>query len=64
MAHAWSLGSVPITSEDFLKALSKARTEEMFYQKVEDDYLKPERKGNPRRLSKKEKAIRQTLKKL
>ncbi|NWF51639.1 MAG: NYN domain-containing protein [Nitrospirae bacterium] len=65
IAHAWSSGSIPISSEDFLKAISKSQTEEnITYEKDEDDYLKPKKKGNPRRLSKKEKAIRQTLSKL
>ncbi len=65
VAYAWSSGSVPISSEEFLKAINKSQFEDdVPYDKVEEDYLKTERKGNPRRLSKKERAIKQILNKL
>ena len=65
-AHAWSSGSVPISSEDFLSIIKKEQSEEsVFYeQDSEEEYIEPGRKGNPKKLSKKEKAIRQTLNKL
>lgn len=65
-AHAWSSGSVPISSEDFLSIIKKEQTEEsVFYEEdSEEEYVETSRKGNPKKLSKKEKAIRQTLNKL
>jgi len=65
-AHAWSSGSVPISSEDFLSIIKKEQPEEsVFYeQDSEEEYIELSRKGNPKKLSKKEKAIRQTLNKL
>lgn len=64
-SHAWALGSVPISSEDFLKAIEKKQTEkEVFYEDDDEEYGRPTRKGNPKRLSKKEKAIKKILSKL
>jgi predicted RNA-binding protein with PIN domain len=64
-AYAWSSGSVPISSEDFLNTIRKEQPEEStLYDEDEEDYVKPNRKGNPRKPSKKEKAIKQTLSKL
>lgn len=65
-ARAWSSGSVPISSEDFLSIIKKEQPEEsVFYEEdSEEEYVEPGRKGNPKKLSKKEKAIRQTLNKL
>lgn len=65
-ARAWSSGSVPISSEDFLSIIKKEQTEEsVFYEEdSEEEYVETSRKGNPKKLSKKEKAIRQTLNKL
>lgn len=65
VAYAWSSGSVPISSEEFLKAINKSQLEEDIpFEKAEEDYHKTERKGNPRKLSKKERAVRQILNKL
>jgi predicted RNA-binding protein with PIN domain len=64
-AYAWSSGSVPISSEDFLNTIEKGHSEEsILYDEDEEDYVKPGRKGNPRKPSKKEKAIKQILSKL
>lgn len=64
-AYAWSSGSVPISSEDFLNIINKEQPEEsILYGEDEEAYFKPGRKGNPRKPSKKEKAIKQTLSKL
>jgi len=64
-SHAWSSGSVPITSEDFLNALEKTRTEkEVLYEDDDEGYTKPGRKGSSRKLSKKDRAIKRVLSKL
>ncbi len=61
--HAWSVGSTPVPSEDFLSAIQRrnAYSEEEDY---DEEYAEPRRKGNPRRLSRKVKAIRRALNKL
>lgn len=65
VSYAWSSGSVPISSEDFLNAVNKSQFEEdITYSKIEEGYLKPQRKGNPRKLSKRQRAIRHILNKL
>ena len=63
--HAWSSGAVPISGEDFLsifenKILSYSHIEEY----EDDEYQELRKKGSPRKLSKKEKAIRRALNKL
>lgn len=65
-AHAWSSGSVPISSEDFLSAIGKEQSDGtiLYDEDNEEEYVKPSRKGNPKKPSKKEKAIKQTLNKL
>lgn len=63
--HAWASGSIPVSSPDFLKAIE--REPSCFTEEEYDDseeYVEPQRKGNPRRLSKKEKAVRRALIKL
>lgn len=62
--HAWALGSIPVSAEDFLMAIEKGIP--LYLEEKEDDeeYIEPQRKGNPRRLSKKEKALRKALSKL
>ncbi len=65
VSYAWSSGSIPISSEDFLKAINRSKYEEdITYNKDDEEYLKSERKGNPRKLSKRERAIRHILQKL
>lgn len=64
-SHAWASGSVPIPSEDFLKAIEKKQTEkEVLYEDDNEEYSVTSRKGNPKRLSKKEKATKKILSKL
>lgn len=64
-AHAWTVGSVPISSEDFMNALERRHIEkEVLYEDDDEEYIKPSRKGNPKKLSKKEKAIKKILNKL
>ncbi|MBI5187470.1 MAG: NYN domain-containing protein [Nitrospirae bacterium] len=65
-SHAWASGSIPISTGDFLKAIER-RYPSDFNEEYDDDDNKcidPQRKGNPRKLSKKEKAIKRTLSKL
>lgn len=63
-SHAWSVGSVPLPVEDFLHILE--RREPSFSSVEPDDYedITPRRKGNPRQLSKKEKALARVLNRL
>ena len=58
----WSSGSIPISSEDFLSVLEP--TEQPYTDDEVTEYRTYRRKGNPRTLSKKEKAIRRALRKL
>ncbi|MEW6584084.1 MAG: NYN domain-containing protein [Nitrospirota bacterium] len=60
--HAWSCGSVPVSSEEFLGILQ--RNTPAVFDEDADDYLMEPRKGNARQLSKKEKAVRKALQKL
>ncbi|MEJ2323870.1 MAG: NYN domain-containing protein [Nitrospirota bacterium] len=62
-AYAWREGSVPVGSEDFLRKLEGGPQAGEFVP-LEEDYGPPRRKGSPRRLSKKEKAVDRALKKL
>jgi len=62
--HAWALGSIPVSAEDFLKAIEKGIPSYLDEKENGEEYIKPQRKGNPRRLSKKEKALRKALSKL
>lgn len=64
-SHAWSSGSIPISTGDFLMALEKeVITSEFNEEGYDEEYSELRRKGNPRKLSKKEKAIRRALSKL
>jgi predicted RNA-binding protein with PIN domain len=64
-ARAWASGSVPISSEDFMNAVEKIQTEKKnIYEEYDEEYVQTSRKGNPKKLSKKEKAIKNTLGKL
>lgn len=64
-SEAWRCGSIPVSSEVFYEIVM---TEDRFETEEEEskDYSQPSafRKGNPRMLSKKEKAIRRALSKL
>jgi uncharacterized protein len=63
--HAWASGSIPVSSEKFLKVFERKdplSSDEGEYD--DDEYIEPHRKGNPRKLSKKDKAIKRALSKL
>lgn len=61
--HAWATDSIPLPSEEFLPFLEE--TDVPFQEKEEDDEARGEqRKGNPRKLSRKEKAMNRALGKL
>ncbi len=62
-AGAWRAGSVPIDSEMFMERLESGAPRGEF-EPIEEDYLPPARKGSPRKLSKKEKAVERALRKL
>jgi predicted RNA-binding protein with PIN domain len=59
--HAWSQGATPIDSEVFLSALE--RDDSIEGSEDEADYQQ-RAKGNPRQLSKKQKAVKRALAKL
>lgn len=66
-SHAWSLGSIPLPSEELIPFLrSKARDDrEKDWPEAEDDEeVNAPRTGNPNRLSKRERAVRRALGKL
>jgi len=64
-AHAWASDAVPISSEDFMNAVEQSQLgKKDLYEQEDDEYTKPDRKGSPRQLSKKERAIKKTLSKL
>jgi len=67
-ATAWAAGAVPISSADFMTVLEKRCVDRVTCEEgdeeQEEEYFRPARKGNPKKLSKKEKAIRKTLSKL
>ncbi|MEW6108171.1 MAG: NYN domain-containing protein [Nitrospirota bacterium] len=63
-SYAWSSGSVPVPSEEFLSAVEKAGESLSGEYELFEEEDAVERKGNPRKLSKKEKALRRVLGKL
>ncbi|MEW6001861.1 MAG: NYN domain-containing protein [Nitrospirota bacterium] len=63
-SYAWGSNSVPISAEDFRKALDAGRNSSNISEDNGEEYIEPHRKGNPRKLSKKEKAIRRALSRL
>jgi hypothetical protein len=63
--YAWASGSVPVSGEDFMKSFENQVHSHSVMEDHEDkDYQEPRKKGSPRKLSKKEKAIRRALRKL
>jgi predicted RNA-binding protein with PIN domain len=63
--RAWAHGSVPISAEDFVRIFEQHVLDYSTTEEYEDkEYQEPRRKGSPRKLSKKEKAIRRALSKL
>ena len=61
--HTWASGSIPVPSEDFLRATER-KTASFFGEEDEEGYPEPQRKGSSRKLSRKEKALRRALSKL
>lgn len=67
MSHAWGCGSVPIPSAEFQRILEKRDTSATgAYELIDedDDNEGRQRKGNPLRPSKKDKALLRIRKKL
>lgn len=66
MSHAWGCGSVPIPSAEFQTILEKCDTSAAgAYDLIdEDDDVGRQRKGNPLKPSKKDKALLRIRKKL
>ncbi|HAK89813.1 MAG: hypothetical protein A2077_02055 [Nitrospirae bacterium GWC2_46_6] len=73
--HAWSMNSIPVSSERFFEIVSKRSGQavsgtreysdaDLSYKDAEYDDYPDVQKGNPYRLSKKEKAVRRALGKL
>lgn len=63
--HAWKYGAVPVSSENFTRIFTKHKQDYPANEEYEDmEYQEHRRKGSPRKLSKKEKAIRRALSKL
>jgi predicted RNA-binding protein with PIN domain len=61
-AYAWSSGSVPVSSDNFLSAMERNRPTAA--DEDEEGYPEPRRKGSSRKLSKKDRAVRRALSKL
>lgn len=64
--HAWARGSVPVDSEVFMRRLEQAGRPEEAAPEDEEEYEAGEtgRRGNPRKPSKRQKALRRVLSKL
>jgi predicted RNA-binding protein with PIN domain len=62
--HAWSVDSIPISSDTFLSTFRRYSQAVPDEEEDQDDYLSIRRKGNPRQLSRKERAVRRALQKL
>jgi len=67
--HAWSAGAVPVPPDRFMDAISRRcmEREESVADEEDDEYEDSagrRRKGNPHQLSRKERLLRQVLKKL
>ena len=68
-SHAWATGSIPVPSETFVRRMEEAGTGHNrdgtpSGKDDEDEERRENRKGSPRQLSKKEKAVRRALGKL
>jgi len=66
-SHAWSLGSTPLPSEEFLPFLRSQGRDERgkdWAEGEDDEEESTSRTGNPNRLSKRERAVRRALGKL
>jgi predicted RNA-binding protein with PIN domain len=67
-AHAWAKGSIPVSSEVFLPVIEGKRRsgdEGQYIEGADDEEESPvQRKGSPRKLSRKERALRRAVEKL
>ncbi len=65
-SHAWAAGSVPVESEAFLRRLEGPSAGRRPEEEDEEDegHIEQRRKGNPRKPSKKQKAVERALRKL
>ena len=63
-SHAWATGSVPISGEDFMNSFERVLPDSDDTADYDEKYPEQRRKGNPRKLSKKQKAVRRVLSKL
>jgi len=61
--HTWSCGSTPVAAGKFLRILEEGSSFSDDDQEEDEEYIQP-RKGSPRQLSRKEKAVRRALNKL
>jgi len=62
--HAWSVGSIPVGVEDFFGILGRKELSFDADEQDDNEAIMYRRKGNPRQLSKKEKALARALSKL
>lgn len=63
--HAWRCGSVAVSSEEFQNVFEKSgKVDSGDFDLLEEEDYEPEKKGSPRKLSKKEKAKRRAISKL
>jgi len=62
--HAWSVGSIPVAVEDFFGILGRKELSFDADEQDDNEDILYRRKGNPRQLSKKEKALARALSKL
>jgi predicted RNA-binding protein with PIN domain len=65
--HAWARGSVAVGSEEFIRILERGGTGEGHYDEEDEDeeeYDHRPRKGNPRKTSRRRKALERALRKL
>lgn len=62
--HAWASGSVPAPAEEFLRALERRGRSSGGGDDDDGENIVPFRKGNPRQLSRKAKALARALSKL
>jgi predicted RNA-binding protein with PIN domain len=64
-AASWASGSIPVSADEFLSALERAETSfRGEYERLEDSDYPTRQKGNPKKLSKKEKTISRALQRL
>lgn len=62
--HAWSYGSIPISSEEFIDILERPDTASGDFEFMQTQTHSARKKGSPKMLSRKEKAKKRVLAKL